>query len=582
MRSTPARVAQAAHFASAVPAHVNVLGFSAQLASSGGEGFRLQTVHSKTLASVRAAMGTTPPPWRSMRQWTFDLLCGLAHLQENRALHLFVGVSDILIADDGRLVVGSIGYARAVPEGATFKISAAEATALISATRANVGRAAPEIHGAIRTGKAAGIARQVEFAVGKMLLDLVFGTQAHPLAKYNGAASWCGATYYERKLLTESKRLAAIDGYPANFADLVRGLLRRDPAERTALVAARDAAERLAIGGDPTTSQTLRSSSIDSAAESAAESLGPAAHDALASNASDVVALQDELAAMRLKYKAAKALYREAQDADALTAAFVAAKKRTEDVELELSEARADARAAFVAAAAAREETLERHAAEKEDLLAELAQTKQELVTRCFAVSGEGSGGGVDPGELELLKSSLVREQRSRTSLMLAMKRLREDASDERQRALAEKALVDQQLIRARNEVASVEGAECRRRIAEEATAQEREAEIDASLKMVASTRADMRTLKQRLDTRTGELAAALARTDDANAVAEEAQKAVERLQMEKRAIQLECVVVAFVTRVRSYRLANRSSSSLSPPPPHTHITHTHTIPLSA
>jgi hypothetical protein len=539
------KVALAAHFASAVPAHANVLGFSAPLASSGGDGFRLQTVHSKTLASVRDAMGNSaPPPWRSMRRWALDLLCGLAHLQANGALHLFVGVGDIFVADDGHLVVGSIGSARAVPKGATCKIAAAEAAALVSVTRNNIGRAAPEMHGAIRTGAAADIARQVEFALGKMLLDLVYGAQAHPLAKYNGATSWCGATYYERKLATVFKRLGAIDGYPASFADLVRSLLRRDPTERTALAAARDAAERLAIGGDPPRT-ALHSLSGNSAAESAAESVGPAAHDALALNAGEVAALRDELDAVRLKYKAAKALYREAQDADALTAALVAAKKRTEDVERKLSETRTEARDAFVAAAAAREETLVAHAAQKNDLLAELAQTKQELVSRCFAMSGEGSGGGVDPSELELLKNSLLREQRSRTSLALEMKRLREDAADERQRALAERALVDQQLIRARNEVASLEGAERRRRIAEEATAQQREAEIDTSLKMVASTRADMRDIKQQLNTRAGELAAALARTDDANAAAEEAQQTVERLQMEKRAIQLECVAVA-------------------------------------
>ena len=559
-----------------VPAHANVLGFAAALRpTSGATKFAMQELHAKSLASVRAAMGSAPPPWPTMERWTGDLLEGLAHLKRHRALHLFVQIDSIQVADDGRLVVGELGAVRtfATPPPDAFALDAKALAALVAGSRSNRAHAAPEVHAAIRAGDGVSCARQVEFALGTLLVDLVLGPNAHPLSKYNGSASWCGESHFARKLLAVATRLVAVEGYPAAFAELVRSLLRRAPDERAALRDARDAARALLAAavnradspgaGKAAAPPSPRARAIKAATVRSKHRVAPsasaappaprqpAAHEVVAAGADENAELRRALETMRLKYKGAKAQYRAARDADDMMDALRRAKQRGNELEDELARMRGEAREAFVAAAAAREEQLANAAAEKGALVSELMQTKQELIARCFAASdgsgGAGRGGGVgdaaiNPAELALLKGSLMREQRARASLAVELKRVREDARDEQQRAVAEKALVEQLVLKAKSDALNAAAAVQRRRGADALEAKLRNREVVEAQGKVSGVRKEVQRLREGLDVRTRELAAALVESEASRAAAESSKADAERVHAQKRAVQLVCV----------------------------------------
>ena len=559
-----------------VPAHANVLGFAAALRpTSGATKFAMQELHAKSLASVRAAMGSAPPPWPTMERWTGDLLEGLAHLKRHRALHLFVQIDSIQVADDGRLVVGELGAVRtfATPPPDAFALDAKALAALVAGSRSNRAHAAPEVHAAIRAGDGVSCARQVEFALGTLLVDLVLGPNAHPLSKYNGSASWCGESHFARKLLAVATRLVAVEGYPAAFAELVRSLLRRAPDERAALRDARDAARALLAAavnradspgaGKAAAPPSPRARAIKAATVRSKHRVAPsasaappaprqpAAHEVVAAGADENAELRRALETMRLKYKGAKAQYRAARDADDMMDALRRAKQRGNELEDELARMRGEAREAFVAAAAAREEQLANAAAEKGALVSELMQTKQELIARCFAASdgsgGAGRGGGVgdaaiNPAELALLKGSLMREQRARASLAVELKRVREDARDEQQRAVAEKALVEQLVLKAKSDALNAAAAVQRRRGADALEAKLRNREVVEAQGKVSGVRKEVQRLREGLDARTRELAAALVESEASRAAAESSKADAERVHAQKRAVQLVCV----------------------------------------
>lgn len=193
--------------------------------------------------SLQSHLRDLPVPlaYRTVLEFTVDLLRGVAHLDTHRVAHLDLKSDNVLVAHDGRLVICDFGTA------IQFRNRDMEMPYRQGlAPGGNQLHLAPEVlnsfNAAIRGGRGGNIsyARQEVWAVGVMVYEMAVRTPPFP-----DYPNDCRSGPQHSITYDDAKLPPLPPSYPAEFTSLVRSMLLFDPEARVSANTALETAEEL-------------------------------------------------------------------------------------------------------------------------------------------------------------------------------------------------------------------------------------------------------------------------------------------------------------------------------------------------